>query len=93
MSVEDLFEVFDLLGAEPEELFAAARRGGTPLDLWLGEMANEDRRQLRLLRPTGEAASRDLEAALSRLGERLRLGEQGASAPGILSPKINILLF
>lgn len=82
MSVEDLFELFDLLGAEPGELFDAARRGTTPLDLWLGEMAREDRRQLRLLRPTGAEAPSDLDAALRRLNERLRLGEHAATAPG-----------
>ena len=78
MSAEDLFRAFELLGTEPEELLAAARQGRAPLDLWLGEMAREDRDQLRLLKvKRSHVAPSDLEAALGELSDRLRRGEQG----------------
>lgn len=83
MSAEDLFGIFDLLEADPEEYVSAARHGRVPLDLWLSEMVQEDRRQLRLLRPDGKARSpRDLDASLLRLDELLRLGKPEAADRG-----------
>ncbi len=83
MSAGDLFRIFDLLGADPEEYLAAARRGRTPLELWLGETAREDRRQLRALRPARRApAPPDLDGALRHLDRLLRLGQPEASETG-----------
>ncbi len=83
MSAGDLFRAFELLGAGPEEHLAAARRGRTPLELWLGETAREDRWQLRALRaPRRTPAPGDLDAALRRLDELLRLGQPEAAETG-----------
>lgn len=80
MSAKALFGVFDLLGVEPEEMLSAARLGRTPLDLWLGEKAREDRHQLRRLRSAGDTPyPRNLDTALDDLDNCLKRGEFAAT--------------
>lgn len=75
MSATDLFRVFELLGADPEEYISAARHGLIPAEIWLGELAREGQGEVRAWRKIGpELAPLDLNQALCRLDELLRLG-------------------
>ena len=88
MSVEELFQTCDLLGADPEEYIAAARQGATPVDLLLGELKRENPREFCELLdarheevPANPMSLEDLAELLRELYDLLRSGAPAAREP------------